>query len=199
MSKDHKKRPTGPATDFGAPWLPGDQLPTAQAVERSSDSAWALFNALSAGQPESFPATEPGSLPAKLAPAEQAPSYANTEPAGLPMRRSAPALPPALPPAARLAPSVDLDVVLLEARKSNRVCPRPAHWQLFYELLLAGHETRPGLTPPIPMAAWRSTPSLSKRMCLREQIEWSAANGRLAEAFAFIRQLPEDQWQHMSD
>lgn len=194
MSKDNKKQPTGPATDFGAPWLPGDRLPSAQAVERSSDSAWALFNALSAGQPESFPATQPSSLPAKLGADAQPPQYANTEPAGLPMRRSAP-----LPPAARLAPTVSLDQVLLEARKSNRVCPRPAHWQVFYELLLGGQESRAGLTPPIPMAAWRSTPSLSKRMCLREQIEWAAANGRLAEAYAFIKKLPEDQWQHMGD
>ena len=196
MSKDDKKQPAGPATDFGAPWLPGDRLPSIQAEERSSDSAWALFNALSTGQQEPFPDTAAASLPMKLeAASAAAPPYADTEPAGLPVRRSA----PPLSPAARVTPSVNLDQVLLEARKNNRVCPRPAHWQVFYELLLRGREDRAGLTPPIPIAAWKSTPSLSKRMCLREQLEWAAANGRLAEAYAFIRQLPEDQWHRMGD
>ena len=67
---------------------------------------------------------------------------------------------------------------MVEARRNNRVCPSPARWQQVYEMLPNKQGNRP--TPPLVGPSWLATPSLSKRMCLREHLDWAEANGGLA-------------------
>ena len=200
MSSD-KKPPPAKATDFGGLYLPGDPIPKPDAVEANSDSAWALFNELKGRQEARYAQTAPGgltvpgSLASRVANGDQ--RYAATEPARLAQHPAAPASRPA---PKSVAPTVD--DAMLEARRNNRVCPLPLQWKLMYELLPARTDAngRREPTPPInTAAAWRSTPSLSKRMCLREQIEWSAANGCLDAVHHFLSSMKEDEWHHMGE
>jgi hypothetical protein len=174
MSSDNTSPPPK-ATDFGGLYLPGDRIPSPDAMERNSDSAWAMFNELSAGQEA---------------------RYAATEPAGL-MHQT-----PAAAPVAASKPQITVDAVMLEARRNNRVCPLPLQWKALYELLpvRTGGDGRREPTPPIAtVAAWRATPPLSKRMCLREQVEWAASHGCLEAVASFIFGMQEDEWHHMGE
>ena len=98
-----------------------------------------------------------------------------------------------------LAPvEVTLYEALAEIRKDNRISPQPTRWLEFYRLL---QEQGHGSTlPPEPLtgSAWSSTPSLAKRMCFREQVEWADAHGCLRPAFEFIKSLPETDWNYLS-
>jgi len=188
MSNERKKSPPK-ATDFGGLYLPGDRIPTAEAVEADTESAWALFNELTVNQEARFAETAPGSLQHK---AETDQRYADTQPAGL-----VPAGPAGTPQAQR----VTVDSVMVEARRNNRVCPLPLQWQVMYDLLPT--TVRPDgkrvPTPPLAGLAWHQTPSLSKRTCLREQVEWAATQGCLGTIQSFFGSLQEDEWHHMGD
>jgi hypothetical protein len=59
------------------------------------------------------------------------------------------------------------------------------------------HGARP--PPPLVGAAWAATPPLSKRMCLRDQVEWADAHGCLDAIYALLKDVPEDQWHHMGE
>ena len=84
-------------------------LPDARAevevVEKSSDTAWAMFEALQGQQQRGFEKTRPVTLPGDSA------------------------------VTARPAEDVTLDDVLVEIRRNNRVCPLPAIWQRLYAYL----------------------------------------------------------------
>ena len=98
-----------------------------------------------------------------------------------------------------LAPvEVTLYEALAEIRKDNRISPQPTRWLEFYRLL--GEQGDGSPLPPAPLtgSAWASTPSLAKRMCFREQVEWADAHGCLAPAFAFIKSLPETDWNYLT-
>ncbi|WP_298923412.1 hypothetical protein [uncultured Ramlibacter sp.] len=183
------KKPAPKATDFGGLYLPGDRIPSVDAVEADTESAWALFTALSSGdgEPRGFEQTAPNGLPTR--PVAE-PGYAATEPAGLQM-------------AARHKPPSGLtpEAVMLEARRNNRVCPQQLQWQLLYDLLpvKADAKGRQDPLPPPAGQAWKSMPALSKRTCLRLQIEWAAANGCLQTIHNFFGQLQEDDWHHIGD
>jgi len=186
-----KKTPARPATDFGGLYLPGDRIPSADAVEADTDSAWALFNALANGEePQRFEPTAPAALSLRPAAAPADPGYAATEPAGLPVepRRASPS-------------GLTAEAVLLEARRNNRVCPQQLQWQLLYDLLPVkpGPGGRQDPLPPPAGQVWKTMPSLSKRTCLRLQIEWAAANGCLDIIHNFFGQLQEDEWHHIGD
>ncbi len=150
----------------------GDSIPAPQAVEQNSDTAWALFNDLSASHDAGFAPTAPASLHMRL---QEAASQ----------------------PALRNAKALTLQDVIEESRRNNRVCPLPEQWQLFYEQL----PNRQVKHPPHAMsgAAWRATSSMSKRICLRDQIEWAASQGALQAAYTFLQALPEHLWHHMGD
>ncbi|MBI2768071.1 MAG: hypothetical protein HYX47_00470 [Burkholderiales bacterium] len=152
------------------PFVAGDSIPAPLAVEHDTETAWALFNNLSEQQNVGFAATEPAPI----------------------MRREAPARPQA---PQRKATTVE--EVILESRRSNRVCPLPARWVQLYEMLPGKTHNQP--PPPITGPAWRATPSMSKRMCMRDHIEWAGQHGGLDEVMAFLKMLPEEQWHHMGD
>ena len=183
------KKPAPKATDFGGLYLPGDRIPSVDAVEAPPQSARARINPQSsrARGPPGVEQTAPNGLPTR--PVAE-PGYAATEPAGLQM-------------AARHKPPSGLtpEAVMLEARRNNRVCPQQLQWQLLYDLLpvKADAKGRQDPLPPPAGQAWKSMPALSKRTCLRLQIEWAAANGCLQTIHNFFGQLQEDDWHHIGD
>jgi hypothetical protein len=98
------------------------------------------------------------------------------------------------PPAVRQA---DVDAVLAELRRDNRVCPQPAQWLEFFGVLVAAAEGARLPAPPLVGSAWAATPALAKRMCFLEQVEWAAAQGCLQQAWDFLRGLSEGEWHYM--
>lgn len=186
---DDSKKP--PQTDFHAiPQFSGDRPSVPAAIELDSVTAWAEFERLQGGMPgdadpDSGVDTQPSNDPAF------APTQPDTN--GAALREADPS-----PPRARAG--LSLQEVMVEARRFNRVCPKPAQWQQFYELLAAaGPGAKRGPPFPITGAAWSATPSMPKRMCLRDQLEWAEAHEALAPAMAFLKSLPEAQWHHMDD
>jgi hypothetical protein len=98
-----------------------------------------------------------------------------------------------------LAPvEVTLYEALAEIRKDNRISPQPTRWLEFYRLL--EQEGDGSALPPAPLtgSAWANTPSLAKRMCFREQVEWADAHGCLTPAFEFLKSLPDTDWNYLS-
>ena len=179
------------------PYIPGDDIPAPEAKEVDTDTAWALFSSLSESQDaELSPA---GGVPAAAGAATARPDingdsrYAKTEPSELdpdPESADAPA-----------ASEVSVGEAMVEARRNNRLCPLPGPWQTVYELLPNKDYGPPGLQPmpPLTASALRTTPSLAKRMRLRDHIEWADAHGGLDAVYAFLKSLPEDQWHHMGE
>ncbi|MEP6791487.1 MAG: hypothetical protein ABI907_08965 [Ramlibacter sp.] len=154
------------------PFVAGDSIPAPLAVEEAGDTAWAMFQDLSATHEARFAATEPAPLPMRAPPPPSA--------AAVPQRKQ-----------------ITVEEVILESRKNNRVCPMPARWQQLYDMLPGKQRHQP--PPPVIGAAWNVTPSMSKRMCLRDHIEWADKQGMLGHLHAFLKLLPEDQWHHMGD
>ena len=89
--------------------------------------------------------------------------------------------------------------VLNLARKNNRVCPMPGPWQQLYDMLpnkeQVGRDWRP--QAPLTGGAWSATPAISKRMCLRDHIEWADSHGILDDVYLFLKALPDDEWLHI--
>ena len=186
---DKSKRPPG-MRGLDEPYIRGDALPSPVAIEMTSESAWDMWKEAHAAHEAKFADTAP--MPASALPTD--PRYAATEPAGL--RAEVGPGHGEGPRGSKLkAPTVD--DAMLEARKNNRVCPIPARWQELYQMLLDRKNNRP--TPPLVGASWQATPSISKRMCLREHLEWAEAKGSLDPVLAFMKQLPEGEWHHMGD
>lgn len=132
-----------------------------------------------------------------LQPMEQAgdPHYAPTEPMPL-AGPKAPRLPElgglSLEPVA-----VSLYEALAEIRRNNRVCPLPTRWLEFYRVLQESAPGRKLPAPPLSGSAWAATPSLAKRACLRQQLEWADANGCLQPAYEFIKSVSDSDWHYM--
>ncbi|RZJ25777.1 MAG: hypothetical protein EOO54_05130, partial [Haliea sp.] len=159
MTEPPKKKPA-PLTDFGAPLFPGDRLPTPQVVEANTDSAWALFKELQdGGDGQAYADTARQGEMAKAPAAKPGPHFADTEPAGT--------LAPL--PATPVSGPLTLDSVMVEVRRSNRVCPQLQQWQILFGMLLdkARALGKSPPTPPFSGPAWESTSFLSKRLCLR--------------------------------
>ena len=94
-------------------------------------------------------------------------------------------------------PQIALYDLLAEIRKDGRVCPLPTRWLAFYRLLEA-HADGTALPPaPLTGSAWAATPALAKRMCLREQVEWTASHNCMNAAWLFLKQLPQADWHTM--
>ena len=43
------------------------------------------------------------------------------------------------------------------------------------------------------------TPSLTKRLCFREQVEWAERAGSLEAVMAFMQSMAEEEWLHMGE
>jgi hypothetical protein len=134
--------------------------------------------------------------------------FADTEPAStLPMmlpeeeQAYAPTAPSPLIRAAALSPAIGQQQTLHELmaliRKDNRVCPQPHRWSDFYALLENFADGAPLPSPPLVGAAWNATPSLSKRMCFREQVEWAASHDCVTAAITFLKGLKPQEWHYM--
>jgi hypothetical protein len=186
MSTDKKNDPKQPPAgeELGQPWQPGDPIPAGHAVERNTETTWALFDSLQAEvPPQTKPRVEPPRAPGR-------PVFAPTQPMTRP-------LPKPRPPAPAPGGAVTLELAMYEARRNNRVCPLPSHWQALYDML--PDKSRRDPPPPTAAAAWRTTPSLTKRLCLRTHLEWAWEHGVLTQVHALMMALPEDQWHHMGD
>lgn len=166
----------------------GDPIPTLEAIEKDTDTSWALFTDLAATENRGFADTAPPTDTMRYAADER--SYAAT-------------VPSTLQPAPRLPARAELSLVevMVEARRNNRVCPLPARWVTLYDMLPDKKQTGAGWEPAPPLvdAAWKATPSIPKRMCFREHIEWAAAHGCLQQVYTFMKSLPENEWHHMGD
>jgi hypothetical protein len=68
-----------------------------------------------------------------------------------------------------------LVALLAYAKANGRVCPAPAAWHSFWELL----PREKGREAPVPLilGAWHFTDAEQKREVLREQIEYAARHG----------------------
>jgi hypothetical protein len=190
MATDKNKRPPPRRGGLDDPYIRGDALPAPVAVELNSDSAWQLWNEAHQQHEARFADTAP--MPVAPPPSVDR-GYATTEPGGL-MAASGPGQ--AAPRGPKVKPPT-VDEAMLEARKNNRVCPIPARWQELYEMLPNRKPNQP--TPPLVGGPWLATPSISKRMCLREHLEWAESRGHLEPVLAFLKQLPETEWHHMGD
>lgn len=193
MAKPPQK-PGRPRTALDLPYEVGDLIPKPEVVERDGDSAWAMFNALVEQHDAKFADTVPG-LPGNIpfAPSTQDPAYAATKPMGLPTSKDG----DAAPAIAKLS----LDLVMVEARRKNRVCPRPRRWQQLYDMLPGKTVVNGQPQPPAPTIgpAWNVVAPLAKRLCFREHLEWADRHGKLVEVFALMQSLTEEEWFHMED
>ncbi len=182
---DKKVRPR-PAAAPGDHYLPGDPIPVPEASEGNSDSLWDLWQRSQQAQEAGYAET----APAAVVPAGSPDAYAPTAPARLTRREPAEARPPAPRP-----PTIN--DAMVEVRRNNRVCPIPARWLQLFEMLPDRTASRP--TPPLVGAPWQATPSLSKRMCLREHLAWAESHAALPQVLDFLKQLPEEEWHHMGE
>lgn len=190
VDPDREDRPQPGFSPTIGPYTPGDPIPSPVATEEDTDTAWAMFRDLAAGENRKFSETLPATASMRMTPEER--SYAPTAPAALqPQETSQPSH------FAPLRQALSVGKVIVEIRRSNRVCPQPAFWQQLYDMLPAKGRSQ----PPMPLTgdAWLGTPSIPKRVCLRQQIEWAEEHGVLKQVFVFLKSLPEDQWHHMGD
>lgn len=187
-----KQPPTSPSGKrLDDPYVYGDAIPMPDALEKDTDTAWALFNELAGTQEARFSATTPGSVPAPLPEppaAAPAPGYETTAPAAMRGPGSGGAEAP-----------LGIDELMIEARRNNRVCPRLEDWQKLYGLLPGKQEVDGRMQPPPPISpqAWRVTSAMVKRLCLRDHLEWAVSQEAVVPVLMFLRGLPEEHWLHM--
>ena len=156
-----------------APLFPADRATAPMALERNSESAWALFEQLQSGQ----------EVPQE--PAAPVPGYEPTEPMEMPGAAAAPS-----------RVRATLDEVMALARRNNRACPLPAPWAAFYDLLPARASDGARPPPPVDRQGWTASSAMHKRLRLRDQIEWADRSGVLQQAHDFLAGLPEEHWHH---
>lgn len=182
------KRPN--KDDLDRTWHPGDSIPAPDAEHRGAESGWALWNEVAQQHERKFAPTAPMTNVGMDAHDR---AWASTVPAG--------AATPGAPVRRDALPLFTLDAAMLVARRNNRVCPRPERWAEFYALLPVRQTPRGVQQAPQPLTgtAWTMTPSLTKRLCFREQIEWAERQGALEAVMAFMQTMPEEDWLHMGE
>ena len=148
-------------------WLT-DRPPLPEVFEDDSDAGWALWDTTVASQWPCHDVAEMSTL----------------------IRPPLPLVPAGAP--------ISVDTVLAVARIHNRVCPMPARWLLLHELLTWGgtRTDTPVAPPPLCGRAWTSTSAISKRVRLREQINWAADYGGLRDLYDHLHALDESDWLH---
>ena len=173
---------------------PTDRIPLPDVREENSDTAWDLWNTLSAKQTGGIADAASASDLMPMPKGDR--RYAATVPAALTGSPLAPA-----PRNSAASKGIDASEVMVEARRSNRLCPKPLAWKHLYEMLPGKTQGQDGWEPPPPVtgSAWSSTPSLAKRMRLRDHIDWAETHGCLDAVHAFLKELPEEHWFHMGE
>jgi hypothetical protein len=97
-------------------------------------------------------------------------------------------------------PQCTFEDVVTEARKGNRMCPRPRRWHELFLGMSLWAQTGAGLPAPPPNGQiWRTSPALAKRMMFRDHLEWAQANGCLPQVMQFMLAMPEEHWYHLGD
>ncbi|HZY17955.1 MAG TPA: hypothetical protein VFE82_05695 [Ramlibacter sp.] len=166
-------------TSFDARF-PAERATAPDALEETSESAWQRFLALQEAPGADFERTQAQSGRLAFDPTRPMEPQADRD-------------------AASGTGPVTLDDVMVLARRNNRACPVPAQWAAFHRLLptqaLQGRVLV--APPPLQNAEWPATSPISKRLRLRDQIEWAARTGALQVAHDFLAALPEDQWHHL--
>lgn len=190
MAFPPSKTPPRRGGDLDRPWEAGDSIPAPDAVHGDGESSWALWNEVKQQHEQRFADTAPMTR-APGSPEEAA--WAATQPAGGALK-----IPKRVPKKEQV---FTLESAMLVARRNNRVCPRPAQWDAFTQLLPARKTVRGSMSPPAAPtgAAWAVTPALTKRLCFREQIEWAERAGVLEKVMAFLQGMPEEDWLHMGE
>lgn len=178
MSSDNR-RPSRPGPLDAIPsYFPDERVAVPPAVESNSETLWNEFNKLQA------PPTT----------AQPADAFASTVPENLGQ------VPPAPAPLS-LVSTLTAQDVMVEARRFNRVCPKPDEWMALYEMLPGkvqqGRLWQP--PPPVTGPAWAVTPPMAKRIVLRDHIEWAEQHGALGPVMTFLQSLAESQWHHMDE
>lgn len=148
---------------------PGGVGHEVEVLEKDTDTSWALFQALQQQQAEGFEKTRAATV-AEAASVQPLPAH---------------------------APVATVDDVMQEARRNNRVCPKPAVWQRVYDFL-------PNKVPALPRVPatrveWEQLSAVEKRARLRLHIEWAAAQGVLRQVHKALAQMSEDRWHHVGD
>jgi hypothetical protein len=171
----------------------GETVPGGDVRELGDETGWQEWNQALEQSDRQFAHTAPMTAPA---PAELGdPRYAKTRPASLPATRDGPGT-----GAERKRRPLTSDVVMVEARKNNRVCPRPRRWAELFGLFAQWVDDGADLpSPPLTGDSWARTPALAKRMAFRAQIEWSEKAGCIDKLFDYVKALPEDEWFHMGE
>jgi hypothetical protein len=190
-SKPPRRRP---GSDLDLPYIVGDTIPAPEVIEKTGDSAWALWSEVNRQHEVGFAKTAPASLPVRLG-SEEPPGWAQTQPMKAAPRR------PGQKARADAASIFTLEAAMLVARRNNRVCPRPERWLELYALLPERKTLRGSQSPPAPPTGpvWGVTAPLTKRLFFREHIEWAEAMGVLENVMAFMQTMPEQDWLHMGE
>jgi hypothetical protein len=147
-----------------------NSVPLGDAQELGEATGWAEWNKALEERDRSFAHTAPMTAPHPPDGADR--RYAKTEPAGLSAERTA----------VRRVRKLTADELMVEARKNNRVCPKPRRWaELFAQF---------GQWVPDTVA---------KRMAFRDHIEWCEKHDCLPQLLQSLKLLEEDDWHHMGD
>jgi hypothetical protein len=95
----------------------------------------------------------------------------------------------------------DAQRLIAYCREHQRVCPMPQRWHTLWELLPEQNQVGAGWQPPAPLilAAWHYSSNLEKMLRLAEHIQWAEKHGSLPAVAAFLRNLAETDWHHLSD
>lgn len=166
----------------------GSSVPLPEARELGDLTGWELWDQAMKRSQAQFAETAP--LTSLHPPEGVDRRYAPTEPAAILSR----------PVPARQARSVTLDEVLTEARRRNRVCPRPIWWEELYARLPEWATQGATLPrPPLSGDSWDRTPALAKRMSFRDHVEWCDQERCLPQLLDFLKALPEEAWYRMGE
>ena len=94
-----------------------------------------------------------------------------------------------------------VDSLIAYCRENGRVCPRPSKWNELWEMLPERSRRGAGWEPPVPLilGGWNYSSNLEKMLRLNEHIEWAGSHGCLSAVAAFLMQLDEREWHHLSD
>ena len=94
-----------------------------------------------------------------------------------------------------------VETLVAFCRENGRVCPQPPLWNELWGMLPERQQVGVGWEPPLPLilAAWDTTPALSKMIRLEDHIRWAEWHGVLAKVSAFVRGLAEEDWHHVGE
>ncbi len=93
---------------------------------------------------------------------------------------------------------IDINIVLAEVDKNERVCLQPSRWNELWEMLPNKQRKGAGWdpSPPLILAAWWDSPILLKKLRMREHLVWAEKQKCLDTVYAFLLNMKEEDWYH---